>query len=50
MKYIKEGIRKMKRAAIVSKFTTVFVLVAMLLSTIGKVDAKAAQNYFKIYQ
>ena len=28
----KEGIRKMKRAAIVSKFTTVFVLVAMLLS------------------
>ena len=50
MEYIKEGIRKMKRAAIVSKFTTVFVLVAMLLSTIGKVDAKAAQNYFKIYQ
>ena len=46
----KEGIRKMKRAAIVSKFTTVFVLVAMLLSTIGKVDAKAAQNYFKVYQ
>ena len=41
----KEGIRKMKRAAIVSKFTTVFVLVAMLLSTIGKVDAKAASSY-----
>ena len=50
MEYIKEGIRKMKRAAIVSKFTTVFVLVAMLLSTIGRVDAKAATNYFKPYQ
>ena len=43
----KEGIRKMKRAAIVSKFTTVFVLVAMLLSTIGKVDAKADVKYLQ---
>ncbi len=42
--------KEMKRAAIVSKITTVFVLVAMLLTTIGKVDAKAAQNYLELAQ
>ena len=46
----KEGKKEMKRAAIVSKITTVFVLVAMLLTTIGKVDAKAAQNYLELAQ
>ncbi|MBR4777926.1 MAG: hypothetical protein IK007_10005 [Lachnospiraceae bacterium] len=43
----KEGKKEMKRAAIVSKITTVFVLVAMLLTTIGKVDAKADTNYLQ---
>lgn len=42
--------KEMKRAAIVSKITTVFVLVAMLLTTIGKVDAKAEQNYLTLVQ
>lgn len=50
MEYIKEGIRKMKRGNFVSKFATLFVLVAMLLTTIGKVDAKAATSYFRPYQ
>ena len=50
MEYIKEGIRKMKRGNFVSKFATLFVLVAMLLTTIGKVDAKAAQNYLELAQ
>ena len=45
MEYIKEGIRKMKRGNFVSKFATMFVLVAMMLTTIGKVDAKAETNY-----
>lgn len=47
MEYIKEGIRKMKRGNFVSKFATMFVLVAMLLTTIGKVDAKADTKYLQ---
>ena len=43
----KEGKKEMKRAHFVSKFTTVFVLVAMLLTTIGKVDVKADVKYLQ---